>query len=175
MDRNDHKEIIKLTVSKSIMSFFQNKEVKVSHPLDLIFPRERQIRSLIGGLETSLGTQVWEPLAKMFAKNNGFSSWYTPNHGEYMESRGEFKGEKAIAIIPLTFMNLSGRAIAHFVKTEEDLKKLIVVHDDLDIPIGEIKESINRGDGGHNGVNNIIKVLGSKDFKRIRIGISPVG
>ena len=92
-----------------------------------------------------------------------------------MESRGEFKGEKAIAIIPLTFMNLSGRAIAHFVKTEEDLKKLIVVHDDLDIPIGEIKESINRGDGGHNGVNNIIKVLGSKDFKRIRIGISPVG
>mgnify|MGYP000865314246 CR=1 FL=1 len=110
-----------------------------------------------------------------FAKNNGFSSWYTPNHGEYMESRGEFKGEKAIAIIPLTFMNLSGRAIAHFVKTEEDLKKLIVVHDDLDIPIGEIKESINRGDGGHNGVNNIIKVLGSKDFKRIRIGISPVG
>ena len=73
MERNDYKEIIKLTVSKSIMSFFQDKEVKVSHPLDLIFPRERQIRSLIGGLETSLGTQVWEPLAKMFAKNNGFN------------------------------------------------------------------------------------------------------
>ena len=66
------KDEIKHTVSKSIESFFLNKKVTVSHPLDLIFPKERRIRSLIGGLETSLGTKVWEPLAKMFAKNNGF-------------------------------------------------------------------------------------------------------
>ena len=68
----NYKDKIKQTVSRSIESFFLNKKVVVSHPLDLIFPKERRIRSLIGGLETSLGTKVWEPLAKMFAKNNGF-------------------------------------------------------------------------------------------------------
>ena len=68
----NYKDEIKHTVSKSIESFFLNKKVTVSHPLDLIFPKERRIRSLIGGLETSLGTKVWEPLAKMFAQNNGF-------------------------------------------------------------------------------------------------------
>ncbi|SFN94033.1 hypothetical protein [Xenorhabdus japonica] len=48
-------------------------EVKVGHVLDKIFPRERRIRSLIGGLETSLGTQLWEPLALAFARENGFN------------------------------------------------------------------------------------------------------
>ena len=66
----NYKDEIKHTISKSIESFFLNKKVTVSHPLDLIFPKERRIRSLIGGLETSLGTKVWEPLAKMFAQNN---------------------------------------------------------------------------------------------------------
>ena len=67
------KELIKSTVEKSIEDFFEGKEVKVTHVLDLIFPKERRIRSLIGGLETSLGTRVWEPLAKAFAKHNNFN------------------------------------------------------------------------------------------------------
>lgn len=66
------KKEIKDTLKESIRDFFSEKEVKTVHPLDLIFPKERRIRSLIGGLETSLGTKVWEPLAKTFAKNNGF-------------------------------------------------------------------------------------------------------
>jgi hypothetical protein len=56
----------------SITEYFKNKKVKTIHPLDLIFPRERRIRSLIGGLETSLGTRLWEPLAELFAELNGF-------------------------------------------------------------------------------------------------------
>lgn len=61
------------TIESSIRSFFSGKEVKVEHVLDLIFPRERRIRSLIGGLETSLGTRLWEPLARTFAAENGFT------------------------------------------------------------------------------------------------------
>jgi hypothetical protein len=64
--------LIEETVEKSVTQFFKGKEVKVTHVLDLIFPTERRIRSLIGGLETSFGTRVWEPLAKAFAKENGF-------------------------------------------------------------------------------------------------------
>ncbi|EHQ9271123.1 TdeIII family type II restriction endonuclease [Vibrio parahaemolyticus] len=64
--------LISDTVSRSIHDFFQGKEVKTTHMLDHIFPRERKIRSLIGGLETSMGTRVWEPLAKSFAEGNGY-------------------------------------------------------------------------------------------------------
>ncbi|MCC8255822.1 TdeIII family type II restriction endonuclease [Vibrio campbellii] len=64
--------LISDTVSRSIHDFFQGKEVKTTHMLDHVFPRERKIRSLIGGLETSMGTRVWEPLAKSFASHNGF-------------------------------------------------------------------------------------------------------
>tara|TARA_B110000008_G_C16950282_1_gene556107 strand:+ start:291 stop:1109 length:819 start_codon:yes stop_codon:yes gene_type:complete len=70
--REKLKKEIKTTLQAAIRSFFLDKEVKVTHPLDLIFPKERRVRSLIGGLETSLGTTLWEPLAKIFAKNNGF-------------------------------------------------------------------------------------------------------
>jgi PTH1 family peptidyl-tRNA hydrolase len=118
---------------------------------------------------------IGQDIVMEFARKNGFSSWYTPSHGEYMESHGEINGEESVLVIPLTFMNLSGRAVSHFVKTEEEMGKLVVVQDDLDLPIGEIKESTNRGDGGHNGIKSIISTLGSKNFKRIRVGISPVG
>lgn len=66
-------KLVEDTVEQSINSFFINKDVKVTHVLDLIFPKERRIRSLIGGLEGSLGTRVWEPLAKTFAAESGFT------------------------------------------------------------------------------------------------------
>lgn len=66
-------KIVQDTIKSSINDFFEGKEVKVEHVLDLIFPKERRIRSLIGGLETSLGTRLWEPLAKAFAQEGGFT------------------------------------------------------------------------------------------------------
>ena len=68
------KEIIKGTVKQSIIDFAQrslNKKAKFQI-LDLIIPKERKIRSIVGGLETSLGTTLWEPLAKALASKNGF-------------------------------------------------------------------------------------------------------
>ncbi|HAC65148.1 MAG TPA: TdeIII family type II restriction endonuclease [Cyanothece sp. UBA12306] len=64
---------IKTALKKSIRKFFKNKKVTTFHVLDYIFPVERRIRSLIGGLETSLGTTVWEPVAKTLAQSNGFT------------------------------------------------------------------------------------------------------
>lgn len=71
MDSN-LKEEIKQNLKASIQKFFKGRKVKTTHVLDHIFPEERRIRSLIGGLETSMGTTVWEPLAKTLARNNGF-------------------------------------------------------------------------------------------------------
>jgi hypothetical protein len=66
------KRRIKENLKISIRKFFKNQKVKNYQVLDDIFPKERRIRSLIGGLETSLGTTFWEPLAKTLAEINGF-------------------------------------------------------------------------------------------------------
>lgn len=87
-------------------------------------------------------------------------------------SQGEFKNEKVILAKPQTFMNLSGEAtkkIMAFYKLET--KNLIVIHDDIDILCGKYKLSESSSSAGHNGVQNIIDELGTKEFRRVRIGI----
>ncbi|MFA6257714.1 MAG: aminoacyl-tRNA hydrolase [Candidatus Paceibacterota bacterium] len=76
-------------------------------------------------------------------------------------------------LTPDTFMNNSGKAVAFLIKTKKDLKDLVVIYDDIDLPLGKIKISFNRSSGGHNGLESIIKKLKSQEFLRIRVGISP--
>lgn len=84
------------------------------------------------------------------------------------------KKEKVEYFKPTTFMNNSGSAIL-FEKTKNKIKNenIIVIYDDLDLPLGTIKISFNKSSGGHNGLNSIIKKLKTKEFTRIRVGISP--
>lgn len=76
-------------------------------------------------------------------------------------------------LTPDTFMNKSGLAVAKLVKTKKDLENLVVIYDDIDLPLGKMKISFNRSSGGHNGVGSIIKSLKSEEFLRIRVGIAP--
>jgi len=76
-------------------------------------------------------------------------------------------------ITPDNFMNNSGKAVAPLIKTKKDLENLVVIYDDIDLPLGKMKISFNRSSGGHKGLNSIIKALKSEEFLRIRIGISP--
>lgn len=71
------------------------------------------------------------------------------------------------------FMNESGEAISKYLKYHEG-RELIIIYDDKDLPFGSFRISFGRGDGGHNGLKNIIDNLGKKDFVRIRIGIAPI-
>jgi len=75
-------------------------------------------------------------------------------------------------LYPDTFMNNSGSAVVKLVPKNE-INQLIVIHDDIDLPFGEIKLVQGRGGGGNNGVSSIIQKLESKDFIRVRIGIAP--
>ena len=81
-------------------------------------------------------------------------------------------GEKIYILKPLTYMNLSGEAVAPFMKyfgiEQEDL---VVVHDDLDLPVGKIRLRQSGSCGGQNGMRNIIDLLGDSNIKRIRVGI----
>lgn len=82
-------------------------------------------------------------------------------------------GDEPVAMLyPDTFMNNSGSAVVKFVP-KNAVGDLIVIHDDVDLPFGEIKISKGRGGGGNNGIASIINKLGSKDFVRIRVGIAP--
>lgn len=85
----------------------------------------------------------------------------------------ESKGEKIILIKPQTFMNLSGQSVSkilQFYKTGVD--DLIVVLDDVDIELGQIRIRPDGSSAGHNGLQNIIDELGTNQFTRVRVGIS---
>lgn len=82
------------------------------------------------------------------------------------------EGDLTGLLKPKTFMNRSGRSIGRAMR-EVEIKadKIIVIHDDIDLPIGRIKVKSGGGAGGHRGVKSVIDVLGTADFMRLRVGI----
>lgn len=70
------------------------------------------------------------------------------------------------------YMNNSGGPIKKLITTKKAAEKLIVLHDELDLPLGRVKISFGSSAGGHNGVRSIEKALGTRDYVRVRIGIS---
>jgi len=81
-------------------------------------------------------------------------------------------GHEVFLLFPQTFMNESGRAVAPFVKYRNlALDKLLIVSDDLDLPVGRIRLKTSGGSGGHHGLDSIIAHLQSSDFPRMRLGI----
>jgi PTH1 family peptidyl-tRNA hydrolase len=85
---------------------------------------------------------------------------------------GEVDGIKVLLARPQTYMNLSGQAVSRLArKFKIGLNDLLVVHDDLDLPLGKIRLRPGGSSGGHKGIESIIAELGSPDFPRLRVGI----
>lgn len=83
-----------------------------------------------------------------------------------------FQACRHVLLKPQTFMNLSGRAVMQALQFYKlPLSRLIVVHDDLDLPFGTVRLKQGGGHGGHNGLRSIMEQLGKGDFVRLRIGI----
>lgn len=101
-----------------------------------------------------------------------FSSLHDSSKFSGKVSEGMIGDTEVMMLYPDTYMNNSGAAVVKFVPST-DIKNLIVVHDDIDLPFGEIKIGYGKGAGGNNGVKSIIEKLGTKDFIRVRIGIAP--
>jgi PTH1 family peptidyl-tRNA hydrolase len=81
-------------------------------------------------------------------------------------------GIRVVYAIPTTFMNESGQAVAPLVRYYGvDLARLLVVHDDIDVPFARLKVQYGRGHGGNNGVRSTIGSLASPDFWRLRVGV----
>ncbi|MEA2088457.1 MAG: aminoacyl-tRNA hydrolase [Patescibacteria group bacterium] len=140
---------------------------------------------IIDELQKKLGFQE-------FKFNKKFNSEITEGVINYIilnevptDSRGEAEGSqtniplnenKTILVKPQTFMNNSGEAVQKIINFYKlDPKNIIVIHDDLDIEIGKYKISTDSSSAGHKGVQSIIDNLGTREFKRIRIGVEKFG
>lgn len=105
-------------------------------------------------------------LAKLpgnWEKIHAFNSYYW---------KGTYAGQKLILQTPLTFMNLSGNAVAGLARAEQITPgQIMIVHDDMDLEPGRIRIRTNGSSGGHNGIKSVIEQLGTQNFPRLRIGI----
>lgn len=112
---------------------------------------------------------------ELLAKKEDFTDFKFNKKAMALVAKGVCAGKNTILVLPETMMNNSGKSIDGFVKSPRAAKNLVVVHDDLDLPLGTIKMTFGRGSGGHKGVESIMRAIKTKDFVRIRIGISAVG
>ena len=104
----------------------------------------------------------------IFRQKNDLPEWQEDKKLKSLIS----KKNKITLLLPETFMNKSGEAIARIIKSKKAAESLVVIHDDLDLPLGRFKISFNRGAGGHRGVQSIVKTLKTEAFTRIRVGIA---
>jgi PTH1 family peptidyl-tRNA hydrolase len=114
----------------------------------------------------NIGFLVVEELAKR--ARIGLSS--VKFEGEF--GQGGLQGQKVLLLKPQTYMNLSGSSVARasrFYKVVSD--DLMVIHDELDLPLGRIQFKKGGGTGGHHGLDSIVESLGYSDFVRLRVGI----
>ncbi len=126
-----------------------------------------------------------------FRKKNNFPRFRLTKKFNSLVSEKLLNNKKVVLAKPQTFMNNSGNAIKSLIKNRKlEIKNLFIIHDDIDLPLGKIKITKNRGAGGHNGVQSVIDALNTltklsnrstehpprilaKSFIRFRIGIQP--
>ena len=111
-------------------------------------------------------------VADYIAKKIDASKLEVDSYLEGNVRKGELKKEPVVIFYSTTFMNHSGQGVRKLVAKAE-INHLVVLHDDIALPFGEIKVSFDRGAGGHNGVESIINHLGTKAFLRVRLGLAP--
>lgn len=113
----------------------------------------------------NIGFMVADALAK-----SADSKWELDRHAYRAEIR--HRGRKIIAIKPTTFMNLSGKAVKYWMQAEKiPLENVLVIVDDIALPVGTLRMKKQGSNGGHNGLANIEALLGSNNYCRLRIGV----
>lgn len=139
-------------------------------------PKEREKMKLIVGLGNpgkqyeytrhNIGFEVIDELSDKFSiplNQSKFKGLY---------GMGFHNGEKVVLLKPLTYMNLSGesiRAVSDYYQI--DIEDIVIIYDDLDLPVGKIRLRQKGSAGGHNGIKSTVAHLGTQEFNRIRIGI----
>jgi PTH1 family peptidyl-tRNA hydrolase len=117
------------------------------------------------GTRHNVGQRVLDELAHRLRR-----AWR--RQGQAMVARGQWRGEPVVLVKPLAFMNVTGPVVAQVLRREEaDPRDLILVYDDLDLPLGTVRVRMRGSHGGHNGVRSVIEALGTEDIRRVKVGI----
>ena len=89
-----------------------------------------------------------------------------------LAGEGTMAGVRAVLLLPMTFMNLSGQAVAAAARKHRiPVERILVIHDEVELPFGETRLKEGQGLGGHNGLRSLEQHLGSRDFWRVRVGV----
>jgi PTH1 family peptidyl-tRNA hydrolase len=121
------------------------------------------------GTRHNAGRVLLEKIRKHFE----FSDWKLDKKFNAQTATGAIGKEKVLLMMPEGFMNNSGKSLKHLAGSPKKAEKCLVIYDELDMPLGSFKISFGRGDGGHNGLASVIKCMKTRDFPRIRVGITP--
>jgi len=104
-----------------------------------------------------------------FAEKHGLL--FKAGKGKFYAASGFFNSEKIILVKPTTYMNLSGEAVSQIINYfEAETGSILVVYDDINLPLGTVRLRKSGSAGGHNGLRSIIGTLDTQDFARLRIG-----
>lgn len=121
------------------------------------------------GTRHNTGRIVLEAVRKKF----DFDEFSADKKFKALVSEGKVGKEKILLLEPETFMNKSGESVAVVVDSPKKAENLVVIYDDMDLPVGSLKISFDRGSGGHKGLESVAKSVKTTAFTRIRIGVSP--
>lgn len=114
----------------------------------------------------NVGFQILDVLARRY------NTFFSAHKYKALAARVRIGDDTVILIKPTTFMNLSGEAVAPIVRFYKvPLEHILVVYDDLDLPLGVLRLRPKGGAGGHKGLKSVIQHLGSNEFPRLRVGI----
>ncbi len=118
------------------------------------------------GTRHNIGFEVADLLAERHRAG------FTSGRGDYVTATVLMEGERVVLAKPTTFMNLSGHAVRDLVTFyKADLERLLVLVDDVNLPLGKIRVRPEGSEGGHRGLESIIYQLGRDDFARLRLGV----
>lgn len=126
------------------------------------------------GTRHNAGAIALDAFWKKHQKDADLSDWKEDMKLKAVVSKGKLGKTGLVLVKPQNFMNNSGQSVKPLITSVKKAESLIVIHDDLDLPIGRAKMSFNKSSGGHRGVESIIKAVKTEAFIRIRIGITPV-
>lgn len=117
------------------------------------------------GTRHNVGQQVLHRLAERMGR-----AWR--REGQAWVASGEWRGATVHLVKPVAFMNVCGSAVAQaLAAASAGPGDLILVHDDIDLPLGTVRTRMKGGHGGHNGVRSVIDALGTEEFRRVKVGI----
>lgn len=119
-----------------------------------------------GGTRHNIGADV----VRAFAEVQGFNPFKTDKLFFAEKTQGDVGSVPVRVLLPTTYMNESGKVVA---AAKVDPHDIVVVHDELALPVGAFTISYGRSAGGHNGVESVIRACGTNDIVRVRVGINP--